>query len=132
MSFAADFVLSMRIGLFILPFLGCVVLSLFMSKTGRKYREFVDELKKQNRYAEWAKQHSRLILVQNVFQYSGVLFLLALLVYFSIVKDFISAPRMILIVSETLIYLFWPFSFVSLLVISRFYKKIPELWSEPK
>src|SRR5512138_1305751 len=109
MSFAADFVLL------ILPFFGCVVLILSMSKTGRKYREFVDELKKQNRYAEWAKQHSGLILVQNVFRYSNVLFLGALLVYFGIEKDFISIPRIVLIVSEVLIYLFWPFCFVSLL-----------------
>ncbi len=131
MSIAAGFIVTMVIGFLIVgSLIGFLFLSLSMSKTSKKYREFVRGLKKKNQYDEWAKQHSQLIIVEKVFQYGSILFLLALLIYIGIVKDFISAPRFILIVSAVFVHLFWPFSFVSTLVISRLYKKVPELWSE--
>ena len=130
MSITAGFILTMVIGLLIVvSLIGSVFLSLSMSKTSKKYRELVRGLKKQNQYVEWSKQHARLVLAERVFQYGSVVFLLALFAYVGSVYDFIAVPRLILIVSAILVYLFWPFYFISLLVISRLYRTVPELQS---
>ena len=133
MSIAVGFSLTLFIGLLIVgSLIGYLVLSLSISKTSRKYREFVRGLKKQNQYEAWAKQHSSLIRAERILQYGSILCLLALFIFIGTVKGFISAPRIILVISAVLVYLFWPFCFVSTLVISRLYKKVPELWGEAK
>ena len=121
-------VMAVEILIFV-SFVGSIILTMSTSRTAKRYRDYVLELKKEDKYVEWVEQHKNLVMLNKVYQYAGVLFVLALLVFFGIARDVISAPRIILIISSSLVYAFWPFSFISMLVISRLYKKIPELQS---
>jgi hypothetical protein len=131
MGISTGFVVVMAINLLIVvSFVGFVILSLSTSKTTKKYRAHIRELKKQNTYEEWVEKHKNLVMAQKIFQYSAVVFILALLVFLGIVKEVFPAPGMVLIVSGILVYAFWPFSFILMLVISRLYKKVPEFQSQ--
>lgn len=127
---AGFFVMAVVNFLFVVSLFGSLVLIVSTSKTFKKYQAHILELKKKNIYDAWAEKHKNLVTAQKILQYSGVLFLVALLVYIGIVKEIFLAPRIVLIVSGSLVYIFWPFSFIMMLIISRLYKKVPEFQSQ--
>ncbi len=133
MSFATGFIVIIVIELLVVgSLIGYLVLSLSISRKSKRYRALIRDLKKQNKYKEWAEQHKSLVMIDRVIQYSGVLFLLALLIFVGSVREVISPPRILSLASGILVNVFWPFSFVLLMVLSRLYKKIPEVWNESK
>ena len=115
--------------LIVVSLFGFIILSLSTSKTSKKYRAHILELKKKNIYEAWAVKHANLVTTQKVLQYAGGVRIVALLVILGIVKEVFSAPRIILIIAGSLVYIYWPFSFILMLIISRLYKNIPELQS---
>jgi hypothetical protein len=127
MGISAGYLVVMVVNLLIvISLFGFIILSLSTSKTSKKYRARIRELKKENAYEAWAEKHKNLVTAQKALQYSGIVFIIALLVFLGIVREVFSAPRIVLIVVGSLVYIYWPVSFILILIISRLYKKVPE------
>ena|SRR5215216_3925648 len=127
MNITTDFFLMIYLGVLLISVVGCVVLMLSTSATSRKYRALVLELKKRDQYEAWAKQHSQLVAVKSFMRYSGIVFILAIFIHFGILKDMIPAPTIVSLILGALIYVLWLVTFISMLIVSQLYKKIPEL-----
>ena len=104
--------------------LGTLYLSISSIKSLRKYKEYMAELKKQNKYEEWAIQHNDLMVFEKVNTYVQVIFLIALLLFAGGVKEVIEIPQVLIIVSGILVWLFWPYQFIAQLIFSRYHKRV--------
>ena len=85
--------------LILVSFLGFAFLSLALVRKSKRYRALIRDLKAQNKYEEWAEQHKSLVITDRVIQYSSIIFVLALLLFLGSVKEVISVPRIVALIS---------------------------------
>ena len=106
-------------------FYGYLFLIQSVEKTSKKYRTFTLSLKKQGGYENWAHQNKYLVLFDKVYKYTKASFFVAILIGFVI--KFVSMPKLAVTILEITVYIYWPIVFIFMIILSKLYKKIPEL-----
>jgi preprotein translocase subunit SecE len=109
----------------IISFIGSIILIFSTFKSIRKYRAYTRNLKRQNKYHEWVAQYKGLVTFEKISNYLYFLFALALLVFWGTMEEIFQTSKVIVLITGIMVFLFWPYCFISQLVNSRLYKKIP-------
>ncbi len=105
--------------------LGYVFLVKSVAKTSKKYQAFILRSKKQGNYEEWTHQHKYLVLLEKIYQYIKVSFIVLVLIGFVI--EFASIPKIAKTILEVIAYTYWPLAFILMISLSKLHKKVPEL-----
>ncbi len=113
--------------------LGCLFMLKPIVKASKNYRAVILKLKERGKYEEWTHQHKDLVLLEKVSQYlsTSVVLSVILLILIGFLIEFASMPEIIVTILKVVGFTFWPLAFIFLLRISKLYKKIPELQSQP-
>jgi hypothetical protein len=101
--------------------IGIVFLAFSMLKSSKKYQAYILELKQRGKYQEWIERNKGQRLFLKIAIGFAVLFLLAFLVTF--VKEFITVPSTVLMLTRVLIYLFYPYTFIAVLIAYGLHRK---------
>jgi hypothetical protein len=118
-------VITLLVGVVIIgSVIGAIFILAFSRKTTRRYRTYVSEMKKQNTYLDWTTRHRDLVFLEKIDTFLQGTFLLALILFVGSVKEYIEIPRTLLYVSGILVWMFWPYFYVSRLILSRRHKQI--------
>ena len=103
---------------------GTILILIFSRKTTLRYRAYISEMKKQNTYLDWTTRHKDLVFLEKMDTFLQGTFLLALILFFGSIKEYIEIPRTLLYVSGILVWMFWPDFYISRLILSRRHKEI--------
>jgi len=106
---------------------GCLFLLQSINKSSKKYQALILNLKRQGTYEEWVYQHKALVFLERIYLYFRISVVLLVVIGFMI--EFVSMPKIFITSLEILGYAYWPLAFVFIIMLSKQYKKVPELQS---